>query len=219
MFNPDGRLFQVEYAKEAVRRGGTVIGMVTKNGVAFVAHKNIDEPLAVLGSMQKVHKIDSHIGSAFSGLQADGLHLIDLARSSAQSHRMVYEEVKSVESIAKDIASYMLQATLYGGIRPYGVSLMLGGIDTEPRLFEVEPGASLLGFNADAIGVGKKVATEMLVREYKEGMSMDDAIALGVKILKKVNEGKLDSDHVDIGGIEDGEEFAVLTPQEIAKHF
>ena len=132
---------------------------------------------------------------------------------------MVYEEVKSVESIAKDIASYMLQATLYGGIRPYGVSLMLGGIDTEPRLFEVEPGASLLGFNADAIGVGKKVATEMLVREYKEGMSMDDAIALGVKILKKVNEGKLDSDHVDIGGIEDGEEFAVLTPQEIAKHF
>ncbi len=219
MFNPDGRLFQVEYAKEAVRRGGTVIGMVTKDGVVFVAHKNIDEPLAVLTSMQKVHKIDSHIGAAFSGLQADGLHLIDLARSSAQSHRMVYEEVKSVESIAKDIASYMLQATLYGGIRPYGVSLLLGGIDTAPRLFEVEPGASLLGYKADAIGVGKKIATEMLVREYKDGVAVDDAITLGVKILKKVNEGKLDSDHVDIGVIEEGEEFALLAPQEVAKHF
>ena len=219
MFNPDGRLFQVEYAKEAVRRGATVIGMVTKNGVVFVAHKNIDEPLAVLASMQKVYRIDSHIGSAFSGLHADGLHLIEMARSSAQSHRMVYEEVKSVESIAKDIASYMLQATLYGGIRPYGVSLLLGGIDTQPRLFEVEPGASLLGYKADAIGVGKKVATEMLSRDYKDGMVVDDAIALGIKILKKVNEGKLDSDHVDMGYVEDGEEFTVLTPQEVAKHF
>jgi proteasome alpha subunit len=219
MFNPDGRLFQVEYAKEAVRRGATVIGMLTKNGVVFVAHKAIDEPMAVLASMQKVHRIDSHIGSAFSGLQADGLHLIDMARSSAQSHRMVYEEVKSVESIAKDIAAYMMQATLYGGIRPYGVSLLLGGIDTAPRLFEVEPGASLLGYKADAIGVGKKVATEMLVRDYKDGMPVDDAIALGIKVLKKVNEGKLDSDHVDMGYVEGGGEFTVLSPQEVAKHF
>ncbi|VVB76649.1 Proteasome subunit alpha [uncultured archaeon] len=219
MFNPDGRLFQVEYAKEAVRRGATAIGMVTKNGVVFVAHKNIEEPLSVLSSMQKVFRVDSHIGVAYSGLQSDGLHVIDAARGSAQSHRMIYDEVKSVEAIAKDVSSYMLQGTLYGGVRPYGVSLLLGGIDTEPRLYEVEPGASLLGYKADAIGIGKKVATDILVRDYKDNMALDDAITLGVKILKKVNEGKLDADHVDIGFIDDGEEFTILEPEEIAKHF
>lgn len=219
MFNPDGRLFQVEYAKEAVRRGATAIGMVIKNGVVFVAHKNIDEPLSVLSSMQKVFKVDSHIGAAYSGLAADGLHVIDAARSSAQSHRMIYDETKSVEAIAKDISSYMLQGTLYGGVRPYGVSLLLGGIDEEPRLYEVEPGANVLGYKADAIGMGKKIATEVLVKEYKDGMPLDGAIDLGVKILKKINEGKLDSDHVDIGYIEDGDPFTILNAAEIAKYF
>jgi proteasome alpha subunit len=85
MFNPDGRLFQVEYAKEAVRRGGAAIGMLTKSGVVFVAHKNVDEPLSVLASMQKVFRIDAHIGAAYSGIVADGLHVIDETRGAAQS--------------------------------------------------------------------------------------------------------------------------------------
>ncbi len=219
MFNPDGRLFQVEYAKEAVRRGGVAIGMVTKTGVTFVAHKNIDEPLAVLSSMQKVFRIDSHIGAVYSGYVADGLHIIDTTRSSAQSHRMIYNEVKSVEAIAKELSSYMLQATFYGGVRPYGVSLLLGGIDTEKRLFEVGPDAALLGYKADAIGSGKKVATEMLLKEYKDGMSTDESLQLGIKILTKINEGKLQSDHVDIGYIEEKAEFVILSQQEIAKYF
>ncbi|MDE1855078.1 MAG: archaeal proteasome endopeptidase complex subunit alpha [Candidatus Micrarchaeota archaeon] len=219
MFNPDGRLFQVEYAKEAVRRGGAAIGMITKDGIAFVAHKNVDEPMAVLSSMQKVFRIDAHIGAAYSGIVADGLHVIDEIRSEAQSHRMVYDEVKSVEAIAKGLSFYILQATFYGGVRPYGVSLLVGGIDTESRLYEVGPDAALLGYKADAIGVGKKVATDMLVKEYKEGLSTDEALKLGIKILNKINEGKLASDHVDIGYIEDAKEFTILGEQEIAKYF
>ncbi|MGA3020994.1 MAG: archaeal proteasome endopeptidase complex subunit alpha [Candidatus Micrarchaeales archaeon] len=219
MFNPDGRLFQVEYAKEAVRRGGTVIGMLTKNGVVFVAYKNVDEPLSVLSSMQKVFRIDAHIGAAYSGNMADGLHVIDQTRSDAQTHRMVYDEVKSVEAIAKGLSSFILQATFYGGVRPYGVSLLIGGVDTENRLFEIGPDAALLGYKADAIGSGKKTATEMLVKEYKEGMDTEESITLGIKILNKINEAKLESSHVDIGYIGDGKEFTILNEQEITKYF
>ncbi len=219
MFNPDGKLFQVEYAKEATKKGGTVIGMITKSGIVLIAHKNIDEPLSVLSSMQKVFRIDAHIGAAYSGIVADGLHVVNQIRQAAQSHRMVYGEVKSLEAIAKELSSYMLQATFYGGVRPYGVSLLIGGIDTDRRLYEVGPDATILGYKANAIGFGKKIATDMLIKEYKDGMSTDESLQLGIKIINKVIEGKLKSDHVDVGYIEEGKEFTILNDQEIAKYF
>jgi proteasome alpha subunit len=213
MFNPDGRLFQVEYAKEAVRKGATSIGLIAEGSVVFVAHKNVIEPLAVPQTIQKVFRIDAHIGATYSGMVADGLHIIDVARSSAQNHRLLYEDVKSVEALAKGISSYMMQATQYGGMRPYAVSMLVGGIDTEPRLFEIEPGASFLGYQADAIGSGKKVATEILVKEYKKNMSLEEAISLGVKIIKKISEEKLTQENMDIGYIKSNEEF-VMVPQD-----
>lgn len=218
MFNPDGRLFQVEYAKEAVRRGATSIGMIAKESVVFIAHKNITEPLAVPSTIQKLFRIDSHIGATYSGMVADGLHIIDTARSAAQNHRLIFDDVKSVEALAKDISSYMMQATQYGGMRPYAVSMLIGGIDSQPRLFEIEPGASFLGYKADAIGMGKKVATETLMKEYKDGMGLDDAIGLGVKIIKKVSEDKLSEENMDIGYIKSGQEFIVLGTDQLKNY-
>jgi len=218
MFNPDGRLFQVEYAKEAVRKGATSIGLIAKESVIFVAHKNITDPLAVPSTIQKVFMVDSHIGATYSGMVADGLHIIGIARESAQQHRFIFNEVKSIESVAKDLAAYMMQATQYGGIRPYAVSILIGGIDTQPRLFEIEPGASFLGYKADAIGSGKKAASDILVKEYKDNMSLDDAISLGVKIIKRVTETKVTPDNLDVGYIEDGHEFTILHPNEISKY-
>ncbi len=215
MFNPDGRLFQVEYAKEAVRKGATSIGLIADNSVVFVAHKNIMEPLAVPLTIQKVFRVDSHIGATYSGMVADGLHIIDMARSQAQNHRLIYDDVKSVEALAKNISAYMMQATQYGGLRPYAVSMLVGGIDSEPRLFEIEPGASFLGYQADAIGSGKKIATEILVKDYKKNMSVDDAIGLGVKIVKKISEEKVNEDNMDIGYIKGNEEFVMLTPEKL----
>ncbi len=215
MFNPDGRLFQVEYAKEAVRKGATSVGLIGTDCVVFVAHKNINEPLAVPSTIQKVFRVDSHIGATYSGMVADGLHIIDTARSSAQNHKLLFDDVKSVESLSKQISAYMMQATQYGGLRPYAVSLLLGGIDNQPRLYEIEPGASFLGYKADAIGSGKKMATEILMKEYKDNMELDDAIALGVKIIKKVSETPLTEETVDIGYIQDGKPFTLLTPDKI----
>ncbi len=218
MFNPDGRLFQVEYAKEAVRKGATSIGLIAKDSVIFVAHKNITEPLAIPSTIQKVFRVDSHIGATYSGMVADGLHLIDFARGRAQNHRLIYDDVKSVEALSREASAYMMQATQYGGLRPYAVSLLMGGMDNGPELFEIEPGASFLGYKADAIGSGKKVATEMLLKEYKENMNFDDAVSLGVKILKKISEDKLVSESIDIGYIREGDEYQLMTSDELKKY-
>ncbi len=218
MFNPDGRLFQVEYAKEAVRKGATSLGIISKSGVVFVAHKNITDALSVPSTIQKVFRIDAHIGATYSGMMADGLHLVDMARSSAQNHRLIYEDVKSVEAVSRDLSTYMMQATQYGGIRPYAVSMLIGGFDTEPRLFELGPGAEFSGYKADAIGVGKKTATEMLVKEFVDGMSTEDAINLGVKIIKKINEAKLTKENLDISYLEADHDYTMLTPDAIAKY-
>lgn len=219
MFNPDGRLFQVEYAKEAVRKGATSIGLIAKDSVVFVAHKNMTEPLALSSTIQKVFRVDAHIGATYSGMVADGLHIIDTARSTTQNHRLIYDDVKSVESLAKGISAYMMQATQFGGMRPYAVSLLLGGIDEVPRLFEIEPGASFLGYKADAIGSGKKLATEMLIKEYKDGMDLNDAIALGVRIIKKVSEApRLSEDNLDIGYVKANTDFTILPSDKISAY-
>lgn len=218
MFNPDGRLFQVEYAKEAVRKGATSIGLIAKDSVVFVAHKNIAEPLAIPSTIQKVFKVDSHVGATYSGMVADGLHIIDMARQRAQNHRLVFDDLKAVEALAKDISSYMMQATQYGGLRPYAVSLLVGGIDNGPKLFEIEPGASFLGYKADAIGAGKKVATEILVKEYRDNMSLEDAIKLGVKIIKKISEERLTKESMDIGYVQEGREYHLLDSEELPNY-
>jgi len=215
MFNPDGRLFQVEYAKEAVRKGATSIGLTTADSVIFVAHKNINEPLAVSSTIQKVFRIDARIGATYSGMVADGLHIIDTARGQTLNHKLVYDDVKSIESLAKNISAYMMQATQFGGMRPYAVSLLVGGIDDSPRLYEIEPGASFLGYKADAIGSGKKVATEMLLKDYKEDMNFQDAVNLGLKIIKKISEIPITEDNVDIGYVQDGKEFLILSPEKL----
>ncbi len=218
MFSPDGRLFQVEYAKEAVRKGATSVGIVAEDGVVLLAHKNIIEPLAVPSTIQKIFRVDSYIGATYSGLVSDGLHIVSSMRAKAQSHRMVYDETESVDTIAREISEEMQMATQYGGIRPYAISLLVGGIDRIPKLFEIEPGASYLGYKADAIGSGKKIAEDILVKNYKDGMSIEQAIDLGVSIIKKVNEGKLNEGNMDISTISKSDGFTLFGPEKVQKY-
>jgi proteasome alpha subunit len=218
MFSPDGRLFQVDYAREAVRKGATSVGLVVDNGVVLVAHKNMLEPLSVPSTMQKIFRIDSYIGATYSGMIADGLHIVNMMRNKTQTHRMVYNETESVETTAREIAEEMQITTQYGGIRPYAVSLLIGGIDKAPRLFEIDPGASYLGFKADAIGSGKKVAEEMLIKSWKENMNIEDGINLGMSIIKKINEGKLSENNVDISTIKKDVGFEMFSADKVAKY-
>ncbi|OIO25066.1 proteasome endopeptidase complex, archaeal, alpha subunit [Candidatus Micrarchaeota archaeon CG1_02_55_22] len=201
VFSPDGRLFQVEYAREAVKTGSTSIGIVCKGGVILVAHKRISSQLMVSHSHEKVFQVDSHVAAASSGLVADARKLIDFARLEAQRHRLMYNEEIPIEMLSKAIGDHIQFFTQYAGVRPYGVSLLIAGVDGGTRLFETDPSGALFEYNATAIGSGKKAVEEILEKEYKPELSMDEAIALALKTLKKVSEGKLTGDLVDIAKI------------------
>ncbi|MBI4399609.1 archaeal proteasome endopeptidase complex subunit alpha [Candidatus Micrarchaeota archaeon] len=219
VFSPDGRLFQVEYAKEAVRRGATTAGLVCSDGAVLVALKTIMSPLLVSDSMKKVFAIDNHMGATASGLVADARRLIDIGRLEAQKHRLSYSEPSPIESIAKNICDLMQVYTQYGGIRPFGVSLLIAGVDTEPRLFEAEPSGALTGYKADAIGSGKKDVDAIFEKEYRDGMNMEEGISLALKALKKTVETKLRPENIDIGVIPTKTKmFSMLSQDEIAKY-
>jgi len=219
VFSPDGRLFQVEYAKEAVKRGATAIGMIFDGGVLLVAFKNANSKLLVPESMKKVFEIDKHIAATASGLIADARRLVDLARMESQRHRLAYSEPASVETISKELCDLMQVYTQYGGIRPFGVSLLVAGVDTQPRLYEAEPSGALTGYLADAIGSGKKEAEEFFEKEYRPGMNQEEAIALAMKALKKSGDLKVTPETVEIAiATMKKKEFTVLSPNEVEKY-
>ncbi len=201
VFSPDGRLFQVEYAREAVKTGATSIGLVCKDAVILLAQKRLSSPLIVGGSHEKIFQIDSHIAAASSGLVADARKLVDMSRLEAQKHRLTYDEAISVEMLSKKIGDHIQAYTQYGGVRPYGVSLLIAGIDGTMRLFETDPSGALFEYKATAIGSGKKVVEEMFEKEYNENMGVDDGLKLCVKALKKVSDGKLSPEVVDVAVI------------------
>ncbi|NUN11609.1 archaeal proteasome endopeptidase complex subunit alpha [Candidatus Micrarchaeota archaeon] len=199
VFSPDGRLFQVEYAREAVKTGATSIGCVTKDGVVFLAQKRISSVLMVGDSHEKIFQLDQHVAAASSGLVADARKLVDFARSEAQKHRLVYDEAIDIEDLAKKIGDHIQVFTQYAGVRPYGVSLLVGGANGSAyRLFESDPSGALFEYKATAIGSGKKAVEEFFEKEYQDKLSLDEGIKLCFKALKKVTEDKLSADAIDL---------------------
>lgn len=186
VFSPDGRLFQVEYAREAVRTGSTSIGIICRDGVALVAHKRISSNLIVGDSHEKIFQIDKHIGAASSGLVADARKLVDFARMECQRHHLTYDEFVPVEMLAKKLGDHLQFYTQFGGVRPYGVSLLVAGVsDAMSRLFETDPSGALFEYKVTAIGAGKKAVEDFMEKEYKDNLPELDAVKLAVKALKK----------------------------------
>lgn len=219
VFSPDGRLFQVEYAREAVKTGSTSIGVVSKDGVVLLAHKRIGSPLIVKDSHEKIYAIDAHIMASSSGLVADARKLIEFSRIECQRHKLLYDEEMPIEMLAKRVGDHIQFYTQYGGARPYGVSLIIAGVDGTPRLYETDPSGALFEYNATAIGSGKKTVEELFEKEYKEGLSMDEAIKLGMKGMKKAVEEKLTPKIVDVVKIDSKKKKVTqLTESEISKY-
>ena len=199
VFSPDGRLFQVEYAKEAVKRGATAVGITCKEGTALVAFKSIHSKLVVPESLKKVFEADDHIVVTASGLIADARRLVEVARVDAQKHRITYNEAPSVDSIARSVCDLMQVYTQYGGIRPFGVSLLIAGVDSQgPKLFEAEPSGAMTAFKADSIGANKKEVDEMLESKYDEKLTLDESIKLCLDALRSTQDQKLQPENVEI---------------------
>ena len=182
VFSPDGRLFQVEYAREAVKKGTTALGIVYKDGVVFVTTKKKSN---VVVSGEKISRIDDHIAAASAGLVADARVLIDLARLRAQQNRLLYDEPISVRAMAKFIADRQQLYTQYAGVRPYGVSLLIGGYDTNPSLFETDPSGVTIETKARAIGRNSDKINEFFEKRYKPNMDLKKTTMLAVDALKK----------------------------------
>ncbi|MEM3704133.1 MAG: archaeal proteasome endopeptidase complex subunit alpha, partial [Candidatus Bathyarchaeia archaeon] len=190
VFSPDGRLFQVEYAMELVNRGATILGIKCSEGVVLGAEETV-EPLEESETSWKIFKIDEHIGAAIVGLSSDARVLIDNARIYAQSNRLTYDEPIDVEVVTKRVCDIKQLYTQHGGVRPFGVSLLLGGVDkTGCRLFATHPSGTYRGHKAIAVGAGKETVMNILREEYRDNMSLEDTTKLAVKCLVKALEAR-----------------------------
>ncbi|MBL7054583.1 archaeal proteasome endopeptidase complex subunit alpha [Candidatus Woesearchaeota archaeon] len=187
MFSPDGRLLQVEYAKKTVRQGSTTIGIACSDGILLVADKRIVDSLVVPESVEKIWQIDSHIGAAASGILSDARVLIERAQLKAQQHRVTYDSEIDTSTVVKDICDLKQICTQSGGLRPFGVSILVGGIDNgNVRLFETDPTGIYFQYRATAIGEGEVELESILHKEYKQDMTIEDGLKLSLKALKKV---------------------------------
>jgi len=199
MFSPDGRLMQVEYAKKTVRQGTSALGLVCKDGVLLMADKRILDKLIVAQSVEKVFQIDTHIGASATGLLMDGRVLIERAQILAQQHRVTYDEPIDVQSLVKEICNYKQWFTQMGGVRPYGVSLLFAGIDLddETKLFLTDPTGIFFEYRAIAIGEGETEIKEILEKEYKESITVEEGIKLSLRALKKFLGNDFDVERID----------------------
>jgi proteasome alpha subunit len=217
VFSPDGRLFQVEYAREAVKRGTTACGITYKGGVLLAVDKNIASKLIVPSSIEKIFQIDEHIGIAASGLVADARRLIEEARTKAQRNRLAYAEPIAVSGLTRDICDIKQYYTQYGGARPFGTALLIAGVNESSYLFETDPSGAFTEYTATSIGTGKADVEKIFEKYYTEGMTRTDAIELALRGLNVVSEEKIKKENVEMITVEVGSKYQRVDKEEIGK--
>jgi proteasome alpha subunit len=187
IFSPEGDLYQVRYAFKAVEKGWTSLGARGKDSVVIAAEKRLISNLLDIDDIEKIYKVDDHIGVAFAGMGSDGRVLISQAQIIAVRHRLLYGEPASVDYIARMIADIKQAYTQHAGVRPFGVSLVFAGInpDGRVRLLKTDPGGQYFSYYAVAIGMGEAYALEVFKNEYKKDMEFDDLVKLVLKALFK----------------------------------
>lgn len=218
VFSPDGRLFQVEYAKEAVKKGTTSLGLVYKDGVILGTIRQIMK-LIVSDAIEKLFKIDEHIGAVSAGLLADARVLVSQLLVKAQVNRITYEEPIGVWALAKTLGDRMQLSTLYAGLRPFGVSFLVGGVDsTGSHLIEADPSGMLYEWKAYAIGKGATLANKIFRDKHKDNLDEKNALKLIINVIKKTEKTPNLLKALEIAVIrEEEKKFQKLTEDQIKK--
>lgn len=217
IFSPDGRLYQVEYALETVRRGSLAVGIQTRDGVVLAVEEK-GRKLQSGDSVIKMFQIDDHVGAVGAGYIPDARIQVDSARVLAQSNRLIYDEPVDVEAIAKRIADMNQQYTQYAGVRPFGVSLIIAGVDAGPVVFLADPTGTYSGFHAIAIGQGSDQVNDYLEKNYSPDLSMDAAVTLAIECIYLVSEEKTGTAHIKVAVVEtETRKWRRLAEQELAK--
>jgi len=220
IFSPEGRIYQVEYALELVKRGSPIVGIKSEEGVVLAVLEPQLSKLAAPTNSKKIFRIDDHVGVAIAGLSPDARVLIKQARLYCQSNKMTYDEPADVEDLASGVGDLLQRYTQNAGVRPFGVSLLFGGVDDHRvSLLATDPSGSYRGYRATAVGRNSEKAVSVLQQEYRKEITLDEAIALSVQALKEASENDLSADGMNIAVVtKESKKFRTLSVEEIQKY-
>ncbi|KAL2314183.1 putative proteasome subunit alpha type-2 [Schizosaccharomyces pombe] len=199
-FSPNGKLVQIEYALNAVNAGVTSVGIKATDGVVLATEKKPTSELAIGASLEKVCAITPDIGMVYSGMGPDFRVLVDKSRKVAQTaYKKIYNEYPPTKILVQEIASVMQESTQSGGVRPFGVSLLVAGMDEKgPSLYQVDPSGTYFAWKATAIGKSSTAAKTFLEKRYNDELELDDAVHTAILALKETFEGELTEDNIEI---------------------
>ncbi len=199
VFSPDGRLFQVEYALETVKRGSTVLGIACPEGVVLAAEERTTSRLQDPNFSWKIFEIDDHVGAAISGLSSDARVLIAQARVFAQGNRLTYDELADIEVLSKRVGDIKQLYTQHAGVRPFGVSIIFGGVDNRgSQVLQTDPSGAVWAYKAVSVGSGSDAVKGILESKYRDDLTLDESTLLAVECLSKVVEGPLEPEKLKI---------------------
>lgn len=223
MFSPDGRIYQVEYAREAVKRGTTAVGVTWPGGAVLMVDKRITSKLIEVRQVEKLYKIDKHIGAASSGLVGDARVLVSRGRHEALVNRITFDEPIEIEVLVKSLSDIQQSYTQNGGVRPFGAAFLIAGVDPngKVRLFETDPSGAVVAYKATAIGVGRTTSLEFLEEKYRDVDTMDKALKLGLECLKRATDASSSGTPATLPDVaivtrEDG--YRRLSAEEVQSH-
>ena len=220
IFSPEGRIYQVEYALELVKRGSPIVGVKSEEGVILAVLEPQLSKLAAPSNSKKIFKIDNHVGVAIAGLSPDARVLIRQARLYCQSNKMTYDEPADVEDLTSAVGDLLQRYTQNAGVRPFGVSLLFGGVDdNRVSLLATDPSGSYRGYKATAVGRNNEKALTVLQQEYREEVTLEESIAIAVQALKEASENDLSADGMNIAVVtKESKKFRTLSVEEIQKY-
>jgi proteasome alpha subunit len=220
IFSPEGRIYQVEYALELVKRGSPIVGIKSEEGIVLAVLEPQLSKLAAPTNSKKIFRIDDHVGVAIAGLSPDARVLIKQARLFCQSNKMTYDEPADVEDLASGVGDLLQRYTQNAGVRPFGVSLLIGGVDEHRvSLIATDPSGSYRGYRATAVGRNSEKALSVLQQEYRKEITLDEAIALAVQALKEASEYDLSADGMNIAVVTKvSKKFRTMSVEEIQKY-
>merc|ERR1711879_447253 len=224
IFSPEGRLYQVEYAMEAISHAGAAVGILGKDGVVLACEKKLASKLLEPGKRsEKMYRIDDHIACAVAGITADANILLNFSRLAAQRYLFAYQEPVPVEQLVQQVCDTKQGYTQYGGLRPFGVSFLWAGWDKHYgfQLYQSDPSGNYGGWKATAIGANNQAATSLLKQDYSDEFSVQEALKLAVKVLSKTMDSTaLSPDKLEFSVLRRAAaghiEFHSLTEKEIA---
>jgi len=214
-FNPSGKLVQIEYALNAVNAGQPAVGIKAKDGVVIATEKKHKSALQDETSYHKVETICPHIGVVYSGMGPDYRVIVKHARHEAAAYKQRYGEDIPTEQLVQTVAEIFQNYTQQGGVRVFGISLLIIGIDSKgPMLYQCDPSGCFYPWKATALGKNYINARSFLERRYNEDLELDDAVHTAILTLKESFEGQMNESNIEIGVCgENG--FKRLEPSEV----